>query len=164
MIAAWVWTCCIFAAWIELAAGNLGVPAPVLAATALTLGVAFGGRAVLVPVVLAGVSLNAVLGRPPLETTLPLVCVLGLGLFWRARASGRHLLAEAALGAIVGLSYAGLCFAAQALGLRAFSTFMVRIALIKGVVAAGLGALIVPLLNGVQRLGVRGFGLPIVSK
>ncbi len=164
MIAVWVWTCCFFAAWLELAAGNLGVPVPVLAATTLTLGIAFGGRAVPVPVVLAGVSLNVVLGRPPLETTFPLVCVLGLALFWRTRASGRHLPAEVALGTLVGLGYVALCFAAQALGARAFSTSMVRIALAKGLIAAGFGAVLVPLLNGVQRLGIRGFDLLIVSE
>lgn len=159
MTTAWIWTCCFCAAWIELAIGNLGPSAPVLPATAFALAVAFGWRSVLVPLVLAAVSMDAVLGRPVLEATLAVAGAMALGLFWRARTSGSHPAAEAILGFLLGLGYAGTCFGLQALGTPVFSSVMAWTAVIKTVSTTVLGAVLLPVLGAFQRWGIRFFAL-----
>jgi len=70
-----------------------------------------------------------------------------------------HPFAEAILGGLLGLGYAGLCFGLQALSTPMFSTVMLWTAAIRSIAAAIFAAGLLPVFGMFQRWGVRFFAL-----
>lgn len=156
----WIIICLVTGVLTEIGVSTYGLVLPLTVVLVHYLAVVFGWRTLLVPALLGGAWLDIIYGRRPGATLAVMVAALLVATVWRRQGNCRHLVAQAAPGAVQGAVSLLILFTSECLLVERPTWGLLWHGCRMGLQFLGGAALLVPLLCLVLDHFAKRLGLP----